>query len=258
MAIVMQFVLALLKPVADDGAVDDADLASGRALKCVRRDAVEVAESTAARFVKDGDCVDGERGLVCAGLGRAIGEVLGGVVEGRGAEVKPRVDAALERAILSEREAVTEFWQTDEDNGEKRARVPAVVGEDVQMVEDVLVQQVRFIDEEDRVHALAFELLDVMADGVEDGGRGGFRIEAKSEADLPVEVAPSERRVVAVGELEASFGESLAQRAEHARFADTRLAGEQDVTAFVARFDEVNDALLPGSGYPKVVVAEFF
>ena len=153
MAIAVQFVLALFEHIADDGAVDDADLATGRAFECARRDAVEVTESAAARFVQDRDRVDGERALVRAGLGGAIGEVLGGVVEGGSSEVKARVDAALERAVLSKRESVAELWQADEDDREKRARVPAVVGEDVQMIEYVLVQQVRFIDEEDGVHA---------------------------------------------------------------------------------------------------------
>ena len=61
------------------------------------------------------------------------------------------------------------------------------------MVERVLVQEVGFVEEEDRVDALARQLLDVGRHGVEEvagGGRGG---EAECEAELAVEVATAER-----------------------------------------------------------------
>ena len=43
------------------------------------------------------------------------------------------------------------------------------------MLEDVLVEEVGLVEEEDRVYGLATELLDVGADGVEDGSGGGSR-----------------------------------------------------------------------------------
>jgi hypothetical protein len=67
----------------------------------------------------------------------------------------------------------------------------------VQMVERVLVKQVRLVEEEDRVDALAAEVLDVVADGVEDGRRGGGRGQAEGVAELAIEVAAAEGGVVA-------------------------------------------------------------
>jgi hypothetical protein len=68
----------------------------------------------------------------------------------------------------------------------------------VEVVEHVLVEQVRLIEEEDRMAPLGSELLDVASDLVEDGGRRRLRIEPECEADVAIEVSPSERRVVAV------------------------------------------------------------
>jgi hypothetical protein len=42
-----------------------------------------------------------------------------------------------------------------------------VIGQDVQALEDVLVQEVRFIEQEDRVDPFFTELLDMLVDGVE-------------------------------------------------------------------------------------------
>ena len=78
---------------------------------------------------------------------------------------------------------------------------------------------------------VAAELLDVGADGVEDGGGGAAGDEAEGEAELAVEVAPAERGVVAVGETEAVLGQAMAQGAQHAGLADAGLADEQHVAA---------------------------
>jgi hypothetical protein len=61
-----------------------------------------------------------------------------------------------------------EFGQADEDDGEEGFAVPVVVGEDVQVVEHVLVKQVGFVEEEDGVDAGGAELVDVLADLVEE------------------------------------------------------------------------------------------
>jgi hypothetical protein len=95
----------------------------------------------------------------------------------------------------------------------------------VEVVDDVLMQQVRLVEEEDGVKPLVAKLLDVRGDGEEDGGGGGRGLEAQREAQLPVEVAPAQGGVVAVGEAEA-LSETVPQSAQHARLPDAGLADE--------------------------------
>ncbi len=83
-----------------------------------------------------------------------------------------------------------------------------VVGEHVQMIEDFLSKEMGFVEQEDGMDALASELLDVGADGIEDAGCGGLGFESHGETKLTVEVAFAESRVVAVGESVAGFGET--------------------------------------------------
>ena len=74
------------------------------------------------------------------------------------------------------------------------------------MVESVLVQEVGFVEEKDRVDALARQLLDVGRHGVEEVAGGGRGREAECEAELAVEVATTERGVVRVGQSVAGGG----------------------------------------------------
>ena len=98
------------------------------------------------------------------------------------------------------------------------------------------------------------ELMDVLADLVEDRGRRRARAQPQREAKLAIEVAAPERRVVAVGQTKSRFGEALSQRAQDARLADARLASEQDVLVLVAGLDEAVDASFAGGWDPEVVV----
>jgi hypothetical protein len=70
----------------------------------------------------------------------------------------------------------------------------------MEVPEHLRVEQVRLVDEEDGVDPVLPEILDVRRDRVEDRGGGRLRREAEGEAELPVEVAAPERRVVAVRE----------------------------------------------------------
>lgn len=167
-------------------------------------------------------------------------DVVRRVVGRRGLDVQAVVDARVERALVSTRQALSQLGQADEEQGQERAAVPLVVAQDVQVIEHVLVEQVRLVEQEDGVALLGGELLDVARDLVEDGG-GGLRVEAEGEADVPVEVASAERGVVAVGQAEAGLGEAASQGPQHARFADAGLAGEEHRLARGERLDELVD-----------------
>jgi hypothetical protein len=84
--------------------------------------------------------------------------------------------------VPAQRETVEQIGQPDEEEGEQGARVPLVVEQDVEVVEGVGVEEVGLVEEEDGVDALLAELLDVRADGVEDGRGGGGGAESEREA----------------------------------------------------------------------------
>ncbi len=146
---------------------------------------------------------------------------------------QPPLDPRVERAVLAQLEPVLEVGEAHEDQRQQRAAIPFVIQEDVQVVERVLVKQVRLVEQEDRMDALSAEVLDVSADGVEDGGRRRSGGEAERLAELAIEVAPAERGVVAVGQSEAGLRQPMTHGPQHARLAGAGLADEQHLGALV-------------------------
>ena len=53
------------------------------------------------------------------------------------------------------------------------------------MVEHILMKQVRLVEQEDGVDALACEILDMEGHGIEDGGRRGRGVQAESQTISP-------------------------------------------------------------------------
>ena len=174
----------------DELAVDLLEFATGGALEGLGGDAVEAAQAATIGLVVHGDGVGAEDRGAGSGALETVLEVLGGVVDVGLAEVDEGVDARPERAVAGEVHAVVHLGQPDEHERQEGARVPLVVGEDVQVIEHVLMQQVGLVEQEDRVDALLAQLLDVTADLVEGGSGGGLGAQAQGQAPLAVEVAP--------------------------------------------------------------------
>ena len=124
-------------------------------------EAVEVAHRAERGLVEQHDGVGGEHLAVAAGAMQAHAQVLGGVVGRERGDLEPVMDARVQRAIAAQREPLAQLGQPDEDEREQRAAVPGVVEQDVQVVERVLVQQVRLVEEEHGMDALGGALLDV-------------------------------------------------------------------------------------------------
>jgi hypothetical protein len=167
------------------------------------------------------------------------------------------MEAGVEGAVAAKLEAVAQLGEADEDERQERAAVPLVIEEDVQVVEGVLVKEVALVEEEDGVDAVAAEVLHVRGDRVEDGGGGGRRREAKGDAELAVEVAPTERDVMTVGEAETGLGQARAQRAEDAGLADAGISGEEDAGALLDGVAKLVDDGLLRRGQPQVAVGDF-
>src|SRR3954466_8190016 len=98
----------------------------------------------------------------------------------------------------------------------------------MKMIESVLVKEVGFVEEEHRMNALGGAVLDVAAERIEQTAGGGRRGQPDGVTQLTVEVATTERGIVAVRETEAGGGDAVAKRAQDAGLADTGLADEDN------------------------------
>src|SRR5262249_61393342 len=123
---------------------------------------------------------------------------------------------------------------------------PRVVEQDVQMVERVLVKQVRLVNQKHRMDALFGAFLDMARDGIEQGTCSGRGRQAERDAELAIEVTPAECGVVVVGQPEACGRNAMAQRAQDTRLTDARLTDDDDGGAFVERLEERIDDELRG------------
>jgi len=93
--------------------------------------------------------------------------------------------------------------------------------------------------------ALFRALLDMARDGVEQGAGGGGGREAERDAELAIEVTPTERGVVVVGQPKACSRNAVAQRAQDTRLADAGLTDDDDGGALGERLERgVDDELL--------------
>jgi len=246
--------LRALNHTADEFAVDELALEAGGVAQAQQGEAVEFAMGALAGLVEKRDGVTREQLAVAAGQAQAVAQVLGGVVESDWGDVHARVQARQERLVEAGGQAGLKLGEADEDDGEQGPAVPVVVEQDVEVAEHVGVEQVRLVEEEDGVDAAGGELMHVRGDSVEHGGRGGLRLQPERQAQLPVEVAAAERRVVAVRQAEALLGEAMAQGAQDARLADARLAGDQDGLARLEGVDDVGDDGLFRGGEPELGV----
>ncbi len=103
-------------------------------------------------------------------------------------EAETDMDPGPEGAVLRQGHACPEFGKTHEDERQKRFTIPLVVGQNVKMLEDVLMEQMGFIEQKHGMRAFSAELLDVGADGIEDRGGGGLWRKSEGEAELVINV----------------------------------------------------------------------
>src|SRR5689334_14856240 len=109
----------------------------------------------------------------------------------------------------------------------------------MQMVERVLVQQMRFIDEQDREGALSGEIFDVASDGEKHIARGRAVGDGEGVAEMAIEVATAEGDVVAVREPDRLSAEVVTYGAQNAGLAHAGLAGDDGMLALLDALDEV-------------------
>ncbi len=159
----------------NDVALDELALAACGLSESTGGETIEVAHGAGSGLVEQDDSVGGEYLAGTARARQSHAEVLAAVVWGQRTDLEAVVEARVERAIASERQALAELGEPDEDERQERAAVPCVVEQDVQVVERVLVQEVSFVEEKHRMDALCGVVFDVPGERVEEaaGGRRG-------------------------------------------------------------------------------------
>src|SRR5688572_7886284 len=83
------------------------------------------------------------------------------------------------------------------------------------------MKQVRLVEEKDGVDSLLGQVLDERGNGIENTRSRGRGLQAQGEAELTVEVATTQRGIVAVGEAKTGRGDAVTQRAQDTRAAPT-------------------------------------
>src|SRR5690606_17025132 len=121
-----------------------------------------------------------------------------------------------------------------------------------------LVQQVCFVNEQHGQRFFSTELLDVLTDGQEHVASSHTVGDAQAVAEVSIEVAATERDIVAVGQTESLVGaQSVPQGTQDTGFAHPGLTGDDSVLPFLDAGDELLDDVAFALGQPELVVVDF-
>lgn len=240
----------------DHIAVDELLLSSSGVAESGGGEAVDLAQRALGQLVQDGESVIGEQVALTAGGAETEADVLGRVGDGGRGEQEAVMDAREQRAMGASGEVGFELGEADEDQREQGFGVPLIIEQDVQVSHHVGMEQVRLVEEEDRMELVASHLVDVSLDSEKEVGGGGGGLEPEGVAEVAVEVAPSESGIVTVGQPKACLGESMAQCAQNTGFADARLAEEQDAVFEGEGLFDIGDEGGLALGQPEVGVVD--
>ena len=171
-------------------------------------------------------------------------DVPGGLFQVKGSEVVADGDALVEGFVGSKAELVGQVGLTEEDEGDQRSGIHLVVEQEAQLVKEFRWQEVRFVDDEQDVAALAGQVVEGGAELREEAhkAKGGFDLESKE--DFAVEGRDAK---VGVGEIDDGVEivvEGLGKGTDGGGFAGADVAGE-----------EGREALLEGKGQAALDLA---
>jgi hypothetical protein len=126
-----------LDDVENEVPVDELELSAGGEAESVGGEAVEVAQAAEGRLVEHREGVRRDDGAGGPGGLKPVFDVLYGILGLGFAEAESAVDARPQRAVLAQGQALPELGESDEDQRQQRLRIPLVVREHMQVLEDV-------------------------------------------------------------------------------------------------------------------------
>jgi RNase P/RNase MRP subunit p29 len=171
-------------------------------------------------------------------------DVPSGFFQVEGSEVVADGDALVEGFVGSEAELVGQVGLAEEDEGDQRSRIHLVVEQEAQLVKEFRGQEVRFVDDEQDVAALAGQVVKGGAELREEAHKAesGFYLESKE--NLPIEGRDAQVWVREIDDGVEIVVEGLGKGADGSRFSSTNIAGE-----------ESREALLEGKGQAALDLA---
>jgi hypothetical protein len=137
------------------GLVEDRFVLGGTEEEGGAAEVVDPAGDTLGVVVDESQEGIGEDGLLTTGDAEMVFDVASSLFEVEGAQVIADGDTLMEGLVGSEAELVGQVRLTEEDEGEQGGRVHLVVEQEAELVEEVRGQQVRLVDDEEGVTALA-------------------------------------------------------------------------------------------------------
>ena len=146
-------------------------------------DAVDESWQTARALEQRLDGGGFEQGDLAAGEAQAVGEVMVEFVAVEAGEVVTHDEALGERFVHSHGESASQLGESDEQHAQAVLGVHFVIAQEPEVLEDVIAQVVRFVDDEHgELLGLAHQASDFGADGAVGGGARAFGGKAESQA----------------------------------------------------------------------------
>jgi hypothetical protein len=205
--------------------------------ECAATEVVDLASHALGVVVDTREEALAEDRALASGDAETVFDVGCGFFQVKRFEVEADGDALVEGFVRGEAELVSQVGLAEEDEGDQGSGVHLVVEQEAQLVKEFRWQEVRFIDDEEDVAALACQ---VVESGAELGqetykAEGGFDLQG--EEDFAVECGDAEVRIGEINNGVQVAVESLSEGTHGGRFAGTDIAG-----------DEGSETVLEGEG----------
>jgi hypothetical protein len=153
-------------------------------------------------------------------------------------------DTLVESFVGSKAQLVGQVGLAEEDKGDQRSRVHLVVEQEAQLVKEFRWQEVRFVDDEQDVAALAGQVVERGAELWEETHKAKGRFDLEGKKDFAVEGRDSKVRIGEIDDGIEVVVEGLGKGTDGGGFAGADVAGE-----------ESREALLEGKGQAALDLA---
>jgi hypothetical protein len=217
--------------VADDtlevGFVEDGFFLGGAKKESVAAEVVDLACDTLGVVVEGGEKSVREDRLLATGDTEMVFDIGGGLLEVKWLEMIADGDALAEGLEGGEAELVSQVGLADEDESEQGGRIHLVVKQKTELVEDVVGEQVSFVDDEENGAALAGQIGKSGAKLRQEAGEAEGRLGLEGEQDLVIEGGGGQVGIGEVDDSEEVAVEGMGEGAEGGRFAGPHVAGDE-------------------------------
>jgi hypothetical protein len=156
---------------------------------------VDLASDTLGMIVDASEESVTEESALATSDAQVVFGIACGFLQVKGLEVETDGDALVEGFVGSETELVGQVRLTEEDECDQGSGVHLVVEQEAQLVKELRWQEVRFIDDEEDVAALAGQVVEGRAELREETHKTKGRFDLESEQELTVECGDAEMGV---------------------------------------------------------------